>query len=191
MPCVGSPICTPQDSPGINPFPRHPMRRHPSAAPTPCSVTPTLRSHRHEIHRISLGDEHVLALSAVGLVLSWGRNDVGQLGTGSAQPPSLLSYPPSLLSSPPPATPLPCHGAYRPDSRPDAARRPLPAALPVFGSDEVSMAAPSVVRALTVARFVEVASGARCSGAIDADGRLWWVPWDPTPAHGHELCPPF
>ena len=37
---------------------------------------------RHEIHKLALGDEHVLALTAVGLVLAWGRNDSGQLGTG-------------------------------------------------------------------------------------------------------------
>ena len=76
---------------------------------------------RHEIHRLGLGDEHVLALTAVGLVLTWGRNDCGQLGTG----------------------------------------------------DEFPHALPAVVRSLAVVRCVEVASGARCSGAIDADGQLW------------------
>ena len=37
---------------------------------------------RHEVSKLALGDEHVLALTAVGLVLSWGRNDSGQCGTG-------------------------------------------------------------------------------------------------------------
>ena len=76
---------------------------------------------RHEIHKLALGDEHVLALTAVGLVLAWGRNDSGQLGTG----------------------------------------------------DETSVAWPSVVRALAIVRCADVACGARCSGAISADGQLW------------------
>ena len=36
----------------------------------------------HRIHRLALGEEHVLALTSVGLVLAWGRNECGQLGTG-------------------------------------------------------------------------------------------------------------
>lgn len=38
--------------------------------------------HQHEITRLALGDEHVLAATSVGLCLTWGRNDCGQLGTG-------------------------------------------------------------------------------------------------------------
>ncbi len=75
----------------------------------------------HQVLKVSLGDEHALALTSNGLVLSWGRNDCGQLGTGG----------------------------------------------------EVSRASPHVVRALSHARFVEIACGPRCSGGIAEDGALW------------------
>lgn len=37
---------------------------------------------RHRIIQISAGSEHVVALSSVGLVLTWGGNRKGQLGDG-------------------------------------------------------------------------------------------------------------
>ena len=46
---------------------------------SPCRQ-PTLGAH--QIVRVAVGDEHVLALTTASLVLSWGRNDCGQLGTG-------------------------------------------------------------------------------------------------------------
>ena len=40
----------------------------------------------HQVRRVSLGDEHVVIATAVGLALSWGFNDCGQLGTGYEVP---------------------------------------------------------------------------------------------------------
>ena len=75
----------------------------------------------HQVLRVGVGEEHVVVATQVGLVLSWGRNDCGQLGTG----------------------------------------------------DERSVAAPRVIRVLAAVRCVDVACGARCSGAIEEAGRLW------------------
>ena len=40
----------------------------------------------HQVRRVAMGEEHALVVTMVGLVLSWGRNDCGQLGTGDERP---------------------------------------------------------------------------------------------------------
>lgn len=70
---------------------------------------------------MSLGAEHALLVTRDGLVLSWGGNGSGQLGTGDETPRSL----------------------------------------------------PTLVRSISVTRCVRPACGARCSGVVDASGRLW------------------
>ena len=42
----------------------------------------------HRVVRVAMGAEHVAALTRAGLVLSWGQNDMGQLGTGAEFPSS-------------------------------------------------------------------------------------------------------
>ncbi|KAL1495793.1 hypothetical protein AB1Y20_016654 [Prymnesium parvum] len=50
-------------------------------------TTPTrVPTALHTVRRISLGVEHALALTASGLVLSWGENGCGQLGNGNETP---------------------------------------------------------------------------------------------------------
>lgn len=62
-----------------------------SAEPTPREVNslPTIRA-------IAAGHSHALALDADGKVWSWGKNDFGQVGTGSATPSVLV---PTLVTN--------------------------------------------------------------------------------------------
>ena len=40
----------------------------------------------HSIRAVAMGDEHVACVTSVGLVLTWGHNECGQLGTGDERP---------------------------------------------------------------------------------------------------------
>lgn len=53
-----------------------------SLHPLPC-ILPTAP---HSIRKLSMGRDHALALTSTGLLLSWGSNECGQLGTGSSLP---------------------------------------------------------------------------------------------------------
>jgi alpha-tubulin suppressor-like RCC1 family protein len=52
----------------------------------PCSTTPAEIPGLSEVTAIAAGERHDLALLSDGHVKSWGRNIVGQLGTGSSGP---------------------------------------------------------------------------------------------------------
>lgn len=50
-------------------------------------ATPTLIPHRSNITDISIGNQHILALSESGHLYSWGANPQSQLGDGSRSSP--------------------------------------------------------------------------------------------------------
>lgn len=55
----------------------------------PDAPTPVLVPGAIGVRQLSAAAHHVLALTADGRVLAWGRNGVGQIGTGSRQPYSI------------------------------------------------------------------------------------------------------
>lgn len=106
----------------LSPTTTHPLTHSPHCTTGILHNLPVkLPTSPHSIRRIAIGSEHALALSATGLVLSWGANDCGQLGCA--------------------------HTSHR--------------------------NSPHVIRTLATSVVVEVAAGARCSGAICAAGWLW------------------
>jgi hypothetical protein len=59
---------------------------------------PVLALHGDEISQVAAGKHHCLALSASGLVWSWGRNKAGQLGRGDKRDAMLPAY---VMHAPP------------------------------------------------------------------------------------------
>jgi alpha-tubulin suppressor-like RCC1 family protein len=58
-------------------------RRHEAEAGYPCSHIPVPVTGLREVTAVAVGIEHSLALLKNGTVVSWGRNELGQLGNGT------------------------------------------------------------------------------------------------------------
>ncbi len=52
-------------------------------AASPVNFSPKQSGSITQINAVAAGSQHTLALSEVGMVMSWGNNDFGQLGSGS------------------------------------------------------------------------------------------------------------